>query len=186
MHHISLKKIRLRKEHCGLGISDIHSRNNVFLSKWIPRWYSERSSKWNKWIRVKYQYRIGDTLEEGLKGKRLSNMMSNIFNMAISDVPGGNLRIYDFRWSLGNGSQIDESPFIHERVTIFSDCQDLVETINSYKFTLQAHWFTNKDFMNLIYDVSFELVKIPRDLNTKADSLAKQRAQKDKMLFAWC
>ncbi|KAK1362280.1 hypothetical protein POM88_046754 [Heracleum sosnowskyi] len=64
MHHISWKKIILRKEHGGLGISDVHSRNTVLLSKWIPRC------------------------------------------VATSDELGGKLRHSDFKWSLGNGTQI--------------------------------------------------------------------------------
>ncbi|KAK1352860.1 hypothetical protein POM88_052698 [Heracleum sosnowskyi] len=106
MHLISWKKISLRKEYGGLDISNIQSRNKALLSKWISRWYSERSSKWNQWIRAKYHCHIGDSIEEGLLGKNLSHMMSNIFNLASSNDLRLRLNHSDFRWSLGDGSQI--------------------------------------------------------------------------------
>ncbi|KAK1360807.1 hypothetical protein POM88_045281 [Heracleum sosnowskyi] len=76
MHLISWKKISLRKEYGGLGISSIQSRNKALLSKWISRWYSERSSKWNQWICAKYHCHIGDSIEEVFPGDCVSLALS--------------------------------------------------------------------------------------------------------------
>ncbi|KAK1391582.1 hypothetical protein POM88_010638 [Heracleum sosnowskyi] len=79
-----------------------------------------------------------------------------------------------------------DSPLMHKKFTIFSDCQELVDSINCLKITLQVPWFADSSFMDLIHLVNFDFVKIHRDLNSKADSLARQGVQLGNMFSTWC
>lgn len=106
MHFLSWKKVGLPKEKGGIGFADVRLRNVSLISKWIPRWYSERDSKWNKCLRSKYNCNDGISLEEGFRDKKLSSLMSNIHEVICNADLGISLLHTDFKWILGDGSKI--------------------------------------------------------------------------------
>lgn len=78
------------------------------------------------------------------------------------------------------------SPLKLEKLTVFTDSQELVEAVNYIKFSLKIPWFVERSFVVLIQQSNIDLIKVSRDFIHTADSLAREGRLRDKIIYAWC
>ena len=106
LHLVSWNKICRPKCQGGLGLVPVKLKNLALLSKWFFRWEKEKNRCWNRWIRDKYNFSLGDGLAEGLAKGNTSDCLKGFTGVLNHPAFRKNLLHKSFSWQLGNGISI--------------------------------------------------------------------------------